>query len=484
MCQKEFEVKSGILSLMVLDKQKAEREKKVVALSSVLAAIFLTTIKIVVGLITGSLGILSEAAHSGLDLIAAAITFFAVRISAHPADSEHTYGHGKVENLSALFETLLLLVTCVWIIYEAIQRLFFKHVEVEASFWAFLIMGISIIVDVSRSRALFRVAKKYRSQALEADALHFSTDVWSSSVVIVGLVLVRLAGVLKIPWLAQADAVAAMGVAGIVIYVSIQLGMRTITDLLDAVRPGLRDQVRQVTLVPGVEGIKRVRVRRSGPETFADVTLLVSRNTPFEDAHAIAGHAKAKVQELLPGADVVIHVNPIVSADEDIATKVRILAARRGIGAHSIRSRQTEDGRWLEFHLEVADDLNLDQAHEVATHFEEELRREVPELESIVTHIEPDDNVGIIQPATEAEKQRVMQALTQLTEETDIIGEPHYLRVESLNGELMVSFHCDIDPTTPLSDAHALTERVEQFLRSHLPNLGRVVIHVEPPEEG
>ena len=206
----------------------ADREKHWVALSSVLAAIFLTGMKLVVGLMTGSLGILSEAAHSGLDLVAAVVTLFAVRISGRPADREHTYGHGKVENLSALFETVLLLVTCIWIIYEAIQRLFFKEVLVEASIWAFVIMGVSIVIDFSRSRALARVAKKYQSQALEADALHFSTDIWSSSVVIGGLLLVRGADWLGLAWLTKADALAAMGVAGIVVYISAQLGQRTI----------------------------------------------------------------------------------------------------------------------------------------------------------------------------------------------------------------------------------------------------------------
>ena len=194
----------------------ADREKHMVALSSVLAAVFLTAMKIVVGLLTGSLGILSEAAHSGLDLVAAAVTYFAVRVSGRPPDFEHPYGHGKIENLSALFETLLLLLTCVWIFYEAIQRLFFKNVEVETSIWAFVIMAISIGVDFTRSRALARAAKKYDSQALEADALHFSTDIWSSSVVIAGLGLVWLAENLGIEWLKHADAVAAMGVAVIV----------------------------------------------------------------------------------------------------------------------------------------------------------------------------------------------------------------------------------------------------------------------------
>ena len=167
------------------------REKKVVAMTSVAAAVFLTGIKLIVGLMTGSLGILAEAAHSALDLVAAVITFFAVRISDRPADDSHPYGHGKVENLSALAETFLLLLTCVWIVYEAVRRLFFEDIHVDPNLWAFLIMGLSIVIDFSRSRALGRVAKKYGSQALEADALHFSTDIWSSAVVIVGLALVK-----------------------------------------------------------------------------------------------------------------------------------------------------------------------------------------------------------------------------------------------------------------------------------------------------
>ncbi len=164
--------------------ETAEREKTSAALSSVVAAVALTTLKIIVGLLTGSLGILAEAAHSGLDLVAALVTFFAVRVSSKPADREHRYGHGKVENLSALFETVLLLITAVWIIYEAIQRLFFHPVAVEVSFWSFIVMAISIGIDYTRSRILYKAARAHNSQALEADALHFSTDIWSSSVVI------------------------------------------------------------------------------------------------------------------------------------------------------------------------------------------------------------------------------------------------------------------------------------------------------------
>ena len=175
-------------------------EKRAVALNSVVAATFITVLKIVVGITTGSLGVLSEAAHSGLDLIAAFITLLSVRVSDKPADADHQYGHGKIENFSAFLETGLLLLTCVWIIYEAIRRLFFRHVEIEPTLAAFLVMLASMAVDAWRSRALRRVAEKYDSQALQADALHFSTDVWSSAVVIAGLLLVALGRRFEIDW--------------------------------------------------------------------------------------------------------------------------------------------------------------------------------------------------------------------------------------------------------------------------------------------
>lgn len=292
-------------------RQAGEKEKNLVALSSVGAAVFLTSMKLVVGLLTGSLGILSEAAHSGLDLLAAAATFFAVRFSGRPADENHTYGHGKIENLSALFETVLLLLTCVWIIYEAIQRLFFKSVHVEASIWSFIIMAISIAIDFTRSRALARTARRYNSQALEADALHFSTDIWSSTVVIAGLALVWLSGRLHLAWLAQADAVAAMAVAGIVVYVSLRLGRRTVAGLLDEIPYGLREQVEaDICRVPGVMHVRSLRIRWSGPETFAEAVITAAADLPFERAHDIASQAEEAVRQRLPGSQVIVHIEP------------------------------------------------------------------------------------------------------------------------------------------------------------------------------
>ncbi len=372
----------------------AAHEKHSAALSSVIAAIFLTLFKLVVGLSTGSLGILAEVAHSGLDLVAAAVTLFAVRVSGRPADKEHTYGHGKVENLSALFETVLLLVTCAWIIYEAIRRLFFEEVQVEVNIWAFIVMGVAIVIDFTRSRMLYRTAKKYDSQALEADALHFSTDIWSSAVVIVGLGLVWLSERLGIPALAKADAIAALIVAGIVVYVSMQLGGRTIAALLDGVPASVRDDVVRAVRVPGVLEVRRVRVRRSGPESFADVRLTVARDTPLEKTHEIAVAAESAVRQVLPGADVVVQVDPVKSDHEGVLTTVRMLAAEGGMGAHGVRIYDLQSGgHLLELHLEVSDGLTVEQAHERASAFEEALRKTLPSIDQVVTHLEPTSDV-------------------------------------------------------------------------------------------
>jgi cation diffusion facilitator family transporter len=287
-------------------------EKSTAALSSVAAAFLLTGLKVAVGLLSGSLGILAEAAHSGLDCAAAIVTLVAVRAASKPPDRGHAYGHGKVENLSALVETLLLLGTCAWIIHESFVRLTSKHVQVDASIWAFAVMGISIVVDVSRSRMLYRVAAKHRSQALEADALHFSTDIWSSAVVIFGLLGVKLAGWYPgLGFLLQADAVAALVVAAIVVAVSGRLGVRTIQALLDSAPPGAEDQIKAaVAAVEGVFDCHAVRVRHSGPSCFVDLHISVDGDQPLRAAHALTERVEQAVEAILPGADVTVHPEP------------------------------------------------------------------------------------------------------------------------------------------------------------------------------
>ena len=287
-------------------------DKRTAALSSVWSAVFLTTLKVVVGLLSGSLGILAEAAHSGLDFIAALVTYLAVHFASKPADREHLYGHGKVENLSALFETLLLLVTCVWIVNESVERLGAKDVKVDASIWAFGVMIVSIIVDVSRARMLYRAAKAHNSQALEADALHFSTDIWSSAVVIMGLVGVKIAALNPaLAYLKKADAVAALLVAAIVIWVSLQLGYRTVMALLDSAPHGMAEQIKaKVEAIEGVMDCHAVRIRPSGPQYFVDVHVTVNGDRPLREVHALTDRIEEAIQEITPRADVTVHPEP------------------------------------------------------------------------------------------------------------------------------------------------------------------------------
>jgi cation diffusion facilitator family transporter len=289
-----------------------DTDKRSAALGSLLAAVGLTTMKIVVGVLTGSLGILAEAAHSGLDLVAAAMTYIAVRISGKPADRTHLYGHGKVENLSALLETLLLFITCGWIIYEATHRLFFHKVEVEVTVWSFAVMATSIVIDISRSRVLSRIAKKYNSQALEADALHFETDVWSSAVVIVGLAFVKLGEwAPSLGWLRNADAVAALGVSALVIWVCWRLGTRTVDALVDSAPAGLEERIlAAVSAVPGVQNCHNIRARYSGPRLFIDLHVLVDGRQTLFEAHALTETIEGVIQQIVPDADVTVHPEP------------------------------------------------------------------------------------------------------------------------------------------------------------------------------
>jgi len=471
-------------------REQAAREKLGVTVASLLAAILLTSLKLVVGLLTHSLGILAEAAHSALDLLASGMTFWAVRMSSRPADRQQTYGYGKFENLSALFETLLLLVTCVWIVYEASRRfLSLAQVEVDPSKWAFLVVMLSIVVDFSRSRALLRVSKKYHSQALEADALHFTTDIWSSCVVLIGLFCVLVARQFELPKLANADTVAALAVAAIVVWVSLKLGKKSVDDLLDRIPDDLRDKVTHAAgQVAGVESVTKVRMRRSGSEVFADITLSVGHAISFERAHDIADEAAEAVRTVVPGADVVVHAEPLALSDHDITTQVRVLASRHGLGAHAIRLYEENSQRGLELHLEVPESLTLDEAHRQATSFEDDVRSSVPGLLRIVSHLEPvGDNTAMAQ-AESADAAEVLAAIDAFFHGDESVAHVHNVKVQRVAGEIQISFHCRLDPRMLISQAHDLTVALEAHIRSRVPNLGRVVIHVEPravsPEGG
>jgi cation diffusion facilitator family transporter len=462
----------------------ADREKRRVAFISVLAALLLTGTKVAVGLWTGSLGILAEAMHSGLDLAAALVTLWAVRWSSRPADAEHAYGHGKVENLSALFETALLLATCVWIIKEGIERLFFRaEVHIDANVWSFLVVVLSIAVDYSRSRALLRVARKYQSQALEADALHFSTDIWSSLVVLLGLFGVLAAHAFDIPWLAKADAVAALGVALVVVLVSLKLGRKAVGDLLDTVPSDVPARIATLAGVDGVREVHDVRVRRSGPALFVDLALVVDGGESLERGHAIACQAEAAIKQELPSADIVVHVEPATTPAEDVLASARRIANAHGAAAHNLLVYQEAERRVLELHLEMPGRLPLGQAHRQAVAIDQEIRRVHPGLDRVITHIEPAGGTRTITLAGAEEAATLRDAVLRLAELQDGRLQPESIEIRHHGSEFALAFCCTLPAATSVEEAHDFTVRVEQALRRQVPGLGRLMVQTVPAQE-
>ena len=455
-------------------------EKRSVAGNSVLAAIAITALKIVVGITTGSLGILSEAAHSGLDLIAAIITFFSVRVSDKPADADHQYGHGKVENFSAFIETGLLLLTCVWIIYEAIKRLFFKSVEIEPSLWAFAVMAMSIVVDIWRSRALGRIAEKYDSQALEADALHFSTDVWSSGVVILGLLLVMIGRAYHIAWLRDADPLAALVVAGIVVHVSSRLARKTIDALLDAAPAGVRSKIIDaVRRVEGVIGVDRVRIRRAGNRYFADVSVGLARTVTFQHSGRVAELVTDAVHRVLPDADVTVNSVPRADRTENIFDQIRAVATRHNLNVHDVSVQDLHGRLHVEQHLELDERLSLKEAHDRVTALEAEMREEVPAISSILTHIESEP--ATIESGDEIVRDAALERrLKAIAAEFPEVLDMHEVQIKRVRGRLYVSCHCTLSDDLPLSRVHDIQTDLEIRFKQDAPELFRVLIHPEP----
>jgi len=455
-------------------------EKRAVATNSVFAAVAITALKIVVGITTGSLGILSEAAHSGLDLLAAVITLFSVRVSDKPADAEHQYGHGKVENFSAFIETGLLLLTCLWIVYEAIKRLFFHHVLIEPGPAAFVVMFLSMGVDFWRSRALGKIANKYDSQALEADALHFSTDVWSSGVVVLGLVGVLLGRWYGIGWLRDADPVAALFVAGVVVYVSGRLARRTIDALLDAASPEVRGRiVAAVSQVDGLLEVDRVRIRRAGNRYFADLSIGLERKVTFQRSEQVADAVTAAVHSVLPDADVVVHSVPRAGSAESIFDRIRAVATQYNFNVHDVSVQDIGGRLHVEQHLELDENLSLKQAHDRVSRLESEIRKDVPEISTILTHIESEPATiesgdQVLRDA--ALEKRIKAAAGDFPEIIDM----HDLEIKRVSGRLYVSCHCTMPDDLPLSRVHDISTDLEIRLKREAPELFRVLIHPEP----
>jgi cation diffusion facilitator family transporter len=455
-------------------------EKGRVARNSVLVAIVITTFKFIVGALSGSLGILSEALHSSLDLVSAIVTLISVRVSDRPADADHQYGHGKVENFSAFIETGMLLATCVWIVWEAVHRLFFRNVEIEPSLWAVLVMSVSIVLDYWRSRALKRVADKYNSQALQADALHFATDIWSSSVVIAGLGFVWAGRHYHVGWLAKADPISALGVAGIVVWVSWRLARETLDALLDAAPSGIRNRIiAQVRSVPGVLAVERVRIRKAGSRYFGDVAVALARNVTFQASDVVATEVRQRIHSLLGDSDVLVNAVPRAAITESTFDRIRAASLRNNLTVHDISVQDLEGDIHVELHVELDETMPLIAAHDRVTALEADIRAHVPEIASILTHIESE-------PATIETSQSVFQDRAW-EEKLKAIGaafpevvDVHEIVFKRMSGHIFLSCHVTMHDDLPLSRVHDVQTALEMRFKLAAPQLFRVLIHPEP----
>jgi cation diffusion facilitator family transporter len=459
--------------------------KRSAALASVGAALGITVLKLVTGFLTGSLGMLSEAAHSGIDLIAAAITLFSVNVSDRPADEEHNYGHGKIESLSAFVETGIMLVSCIWILTEAVRRiLFHQHLALKPSVWPFAVLLLSILVDFTRSRNLHRIAQAHRSEALEADAIHFGTDIWSSFAVLLGLSATFAGQHWRLPWLELADPVAAIIVSGIILQVSWRLARRTVDALLDATPAETRaqmrrDLIRDLVAIDGVISVDRVRTRRSGSNYFADLTLRMPRNLTFQRSEQITMAATAAVQRQLPGADVVVHSVPTATRSESVHDRIRAVAARSNLAIHDVSVQQYDGALHVEQHLEVDETLPLRRAHDLVTQLEAEIRREVPAVTTILTHIESEP-ATIEQPASFDRDRRLELRLRRVATGFPEILDIHEVTVTKTNDRIQVNCHCTLPDELPMARVHAVITALEGAFRLEDPEVDRLLIHPEP----
>lgn len=465
----------------VLNADAMRAEKRGVAKNSVYAALLITGLKFVVGVTTGSLGILSEALHSALDLVAAVVTLLSVRVSDKPADADHQYGHGKIENFSAFIETGLLLLTCFWIVWEAARRLLgFEAMHVEPSAWAFLVMFISIAVDAWRSRALKRVADRYDSQALHADALHFSTDIWSSSVVILGLGVVWAGRAFHKEWLIKADPIAALIVAGVVVYVSWRLARQTIDALLDAAPAGVRNHIIDaVERVPGVLEVDRVRIRKAGNRYFADLSVGLARTVTFQRSEQVVAEVSQAIRSILKDVDVMVNAVPRALQTENIFDRIRAAALKHNLMVHDVSVQDLGGLLHVEQHVELDERLSLLEAHDHVTALESEIRDAVPEISSILTHIESE-------PATIETSDEIVQdhglerSLKDIVEGFPDVVDVHEIVLKRVREHLFLSCHVTMQDHLPLSRVHDIQTALEIRFKQAAPQLFRVLIHPEP----
>ncbi len=470
-----------MISPLAVDLAKQSVAKRGVALQSMLAAGVMTLLKLAAGLFSGSLGVLSDAAHSALDLAGAALTFFSVSVSDKPADEGHTYGHGKFENLSAFAESGLMIVSCAWIIWEAMQRIVRHTVVLHHSLWPVLVLLTSIAVDYWRSGRLRAVAERTGSPALATDAFHFASDIWSTLAVLAGLGASWAGTQFHIDWLRYADPFAALIVSLLILRITAHLTRETVAVLMDEVPAETRRRiVYEVEQVNGVLAVEQARVRRSGASYFADLTLALPSRYTFEHTGELVRSATEAVHRALPMADVVIHTVPRQTKAENIFDRVRAVAARNNVSVHELSVQSVHGRLHVEQHVELDETLPLLKAHDFISAMEAEILRETPEIDSVLTHIESEP-ATIEQPGENlVEDRRIEIALRAAAAQHKEIVDVHEITVGRSAEHIYLSCHCTLPDDLTMGRVHEVITSLEDRFKLECPEVYRVTIHPEP----
>lgn len=452
------------------DRRKAERA----ALVSLAAAVGLVAAKFAAGLASGSLAILSEAAHSTLDAAATGLAYFAVRIASRPADQEHPYGHGKAENIFALLEASALLVLAIVIGWEAVQRMR-QGTEVDATWYGFAVIVLSIVVDFSRSTVLKRVGRQYRSPALVADALHFTADLMTSAAVLIGLVFVAFG-------FSRADAIGGFVVALFIVGASIRLGKQSVDVLMDRAPAGVTEKITAAARsVKGVAGVRRVRVREVGGRTQADVVIAISRTIPLERAREVTEEVERTILQLDDQADVVVQMEPV--ADERaVAERVTSITAREQEvrQVHNVHVTSHSDGLHITLHAKFPDSMPLGKAHAISERLEAEISNEIPGVARVDTHIEPLEGSRAAGADVTGRQSTLVQWAKAVAEQLPEVQNCHEVVVTQSDGKLSLLMHCEASPGLSVSDVHRASTRIESEIHQGWRDVERVTVHFEP----
>jgi cation diffusion facilitator family transporter len=453
----------------------ANRLKERAALVSIAVSALMTAAKFAAGLASGSLAVLSEAGHNLADVATTALTYFAIRIANKPADEEHQFGHAKVEALMALVETGFLFALAVYILIEATTRLFGHDARIEPNSFVFGVLIVSIIVDLVRWRSLKRIATTTKSDALAADALHFSSDIVSSALALCGIAAARYG-------YPQGDALAALGLALFIAVAGLKIGRRTVNTLVDAAPKGLTSQVRSIAqTVPGVVKVETLRLRPAGAEVFGDIAITVSRTLPLEKAAAIEENVAAAIAAQHPEVAVTVAVQPIALDDESMLERVLLIAAKRRVPVHHVTIQEIEGRPAISFDVELDGHMTHGNAHEIVSGLESELGRELGPGVEVETHIEPLEPRPLrgrdAPPATRAE---IARALAKMVSGTGPICDVHGVRVRTTPDGLVVNYHCLVSPYLSVDEVHEHVDELDRKMRAAFTGIVRIVGHAEP----